>query len=564
MKKVNTKLFFLFLGILLVFPTVLPFFDSRMMTFHDETQIANLYEYHQAISSGQFPPRWASDMHFQYGSPFPEFNYQLPYYLTYVFSRFGLPLTWSFKVVMALSQIFGFIGFFFLSLLFTPPSLAFLGALVYSYTPYRAVNLLVRGSLGESFSFVIFPFILLFLFKTLKKPTLTTALLAGVFTGLLIITHQPASILVLPFIYIFTISLSLIARNYKSFFLQIASGLSGLLLSAYYWLPVILERGLLLKTSPFNFFDHFPFLKQLIYSPWGYGGSVWGIGDHFSLQIGIVNLIFIALGLITTLSLILRKKRFDKLALIILLLAILATAVFMMNIRSTPFWEAFPFTREIQFPWRILMVTTFFTPLVGIISLALLPLPRKHLNLLVSCLALTAISLNVFYFRPGDVLRRDDNFFLRSFLPTAVLKEEEKVSPLYLQHSEEYAVLPKTAIRPTSLPKSKITTLLPDTRIDVTDTNPFKLSATVRSPYPDKLTIHTFYFPGWTVYLNGKQMPITLNYYGAMTVEIPSGAHNLRVVYHDTPVRAISNIISLGSLAALAVYLVEVYGKRNS
>jgi len=39
----------------------------------------------------------------------------------------------------------------------------------------------------------------------------------------------------------------------------------------------------------FNFKDHFPFIKQLIFSPWGHGASLWGPGDGMSFQVGIIN-----------------------------------------------------------------------------------------------------------------------------------------------------------------------------------------------------------------------------------------------------------------------------------
>lgn len=564
----KNKILVFIIGLLILIPSVISFFDSRMPTFHDETQIANIYEYHRAISLGQFPPRWAPDMHFEYGSPFPEFNYQLPYYLTYLLSGLGLSLTWSFKMVMVISAFLAYTGFFLLSLQFSTPLISLLGAVVYSYTPYRAVNLFVRGTLGESLAFSIFPFILLLLYRLHKKPTLPLIVATAISVSLLVITHQPASALALPFIYLCALGLSIFTRQWRALIYQALSGILSLFLAAFYWLPVILERQFLAKTSPFNFYDHFPFIKQLIYSPWGYGGSVWGPYDHLSFQIGFVNLIFIALALIALVYLVIRKKFPHHL--ILLALALLSTflSVFLMNIRSSAFWQIFPFTQEIQFPWRLLMVTTFFTPLLGVISLSVLSLPKKHLLLLVLSLLLTSVILDVFYFRPGDILHRDDQFFLRSFLPTTVLRPGETVSPLYLMHNEDYAVIPKNSTSPTSLPPAKVTSLLPDTTIVTDDLNPFKIISKIHALYADKLTIHTFYFPGWHVTVDGQPVPVTLNYYGAMTLNIPSGVHELQVSYTNTRLRAFSNIISVGSwifsASFLCLSLFTVHGKRRA
>jgi len=569
MRKINNKILLFLIGLICLIPAVLPFFDSRMPTFHDETQLANLHQYHKAISLGQFPPRWAPDMHFQYGSPFPEFNYQIPYYLTYSLSNLGLSLTWSFKLVMVSSLFLGFIGFYLLSLEFAAAPIALMGALVYSLAPYRAVNLFVRGTLGESFAFAVFPFVLLFLFKLVKKPSVVNFLLASIFTAILVLTHQPATILVLPFIYLTALGYSFISRNFKSLFLQLLSGLGALLLSAYYWLPVIFEKQFLSKTSPFNFYDHFPFIKQLIYSPWGYGSSNWGPYDDMSFQMGIINLLFIAVSIVTLFIIVKKSSSKTKLVPVISLsLVSVFGALFLMNIRSSFFWNVFPFTQEIQFPWRILMVTTLFTPLLGVLSLtALSPKPRmvKYVVLGISALS---IAMGFYFFQPGDLFSHDDNYYLRRFLPTEVLEQGEIVSTPYLNHSEDYAVLPKNSVRPISLPLSKVTSLMPDTKIDVDYSNPFDFTARIENTTGDKLTIHNFYFPGWFVYLDDDLVPVTLNYYGAMTLEVVSGVHELRVEFANTPVRSISNIISVGSwifiLAFLCLEIAQKRGKRTT
>ena len=555
MKKININLKLLILGLLLMIPAILPFFDSRMFTFHDETQIANIYEYNRAISLGQFPPRWASEMHFEYGSPFPEFNYQLPYYLTNVFSNLGLPITWSFKMTLVLSVFLGFLGFYFLAHEFATPQISFLAALIYTYTPYRAVNLFVRGTLGESLAFAVFPFVLLFLFKLIQKQSITNVVWAGLAIATLILTHQPAAILVLPLIYLLVTGYALVQKKFKAVLYQILSGVIALFIAAYYWLPVIAERGELASVSPFNFYDHFPFIKQLIYSPWGYGGSNWGPYDDFSLQLGIVNLLIILSSVAVVFYFFYKKKFTDQFKLLSLSLLGTFIALFLMNIRSSFFWQVFPFTQEIQFPWRLLMATSLFTSLSVVFLLKLLPVSKKILRNLIIGLSVTVVALNALYFRPGDLINASDSYYLRRFLPAEVLLQDETVSPQYLLHSEDYVVLPKNAHRPDSLPEAKVTSLLPDTQIEVSSQNPLDIKAKINAPYPDKLTIHTFYFPGWTVILDNRPADVDLNYYGAMTIDINSGMHELEVVYQDTQVRYVSNIISSATLIGLAALL---------
>src|SRR3990167_5156459 len=108
----KTKLLALSVSLLLVLPTFAFFLTDKMFTFHDETQIANLQQYFKALDFGQFPPRWAPDMHFEYGSPFLSFNYQLPYYLGYLGHLGRLPDIVIFKFLLALSVILGAVGMY--------------------------------------------------------------------------------------------------------------------------------------------------------------------------------------------------------------------------------------------------------------------------------------------------------------------------------------------------------------------------------------------------------------------------------------------------------------------
>lgn len=555
MKKLNTKILLFVLGLILIIPSVIYFFDQRMPTFNDETQIANIFEYNKAMSLGQFPPRWAPDMHFAYGTPFPEFNYQLPYYLTFIASRIGSPITVSFKALMVLSAFVAFAGFYLLGLEFASPQISLLAAIIYSYTPYRAVDLWVRGTLGESLAFAIFPFVLYFLFKLSKKQTPLNLIWSATSISLLVITHQIATIIVLPLMFVITLVQALFKKDIKSLIYQVGSGVLALFLSAFYWLPVLLEKRDLASVSPFNFYDHFPFIKQLIYSPWGYGGSVPGPADHMSFRLGWANLLFVAIAVGCVILYHRKKKAKETVRTILLILLTIAIPLFLMNIRSSFFWKIFPFTQEVQFPWRLLMATTLFTSLLVVFTLPLLRLPKKVINLFITCLVISVVALGMFHFTPGDLLTRDDNFYLRSFLPTQVLRPNETVSPLYLMHNEDYAVIPKDAHPPTTLPSQKITPILPDTKVTITDKNPFDLKAKVISPYPDRLTVNIFYFPGWLIEVDGQPADITLNYYGAMTFKVTGGRHDIEVIYQDSRVRQVSNIISLGTFLGLIVII---------
>ncbi len=68
-KEKRLNLIFLGLIVLLVLLQGRFLLRSGFYTFSDEPHLANLYQMIRALGSGQFPPRWAPDMSFNFGYP---------------------------------------------------------------------------------------------------------------------------------------------------------------------------------------------------------------------------------------------------------------------------------------------------------------------------------------------------------------------------------------------------------------------------------------------------------------------------------------------------------------
>lgn len=539
------KLLALIIALLLILPTFSFFLGNQMFTFHDETQIANLHQYFKALDFGQFPPRWAPDMHFEYGSPLLSFNYQLPYYVGYLGHLAGLPLTVIFKLLLVLSVVIGAVGMFSLGLSLSGSALFALTAVVlYAYTPYQALDHFVRGTLGEVFALALFPWIFL---------SARRVVVLGFLFALLIISHQPAALLALP-LFAF-LSLPKITSLIKSLAL-------GLMISAYYWIPVIFERSLIKDTAPWNYASQFPFIKQLVYSAWFYGGANPFSSETISFQIGLVNLLVLFLASIIFPLLLLRRQKKGRDPLPYLLLLATYGVIFLMNIRSSFIWERLTLLQSIQFPWRLLMFTTFFTSVLFLYLIKIIKKPWA--KLLALAVIIATIALNFSYFRPGLIVNYQDDYYLRRFLPQEVLLPGETVSATYLNHAEDYVPLPKDATRPISLPEAKLTVDKGIAKITVIDKNPFRYHAEVEGSKDSQLTFHTFVYPGWTVTVDGFSTKQTVDKIGAITFDVSSGKHQVVIAYEDTPLRFFSNIISLGSFVFVASYLIYQLVSRHA
>lgn len=562
MKNVlKNKLSLLVLSLIIAIPSIWAIIQPGFFTFNDETQVANLFEINKTINLGQFPPRWAPDFHFTYGSPYPGFNYQLPYYFGYIFHQLGFNLVSTYQLLLAVSLILGAIGMYVLSSSITTPLYALAAATLYTYTPYRAVDVYVRGTIGESFAFALFPWIFWALYRLYQKPNLFNSVVSSLFISALVLSHQPSTVLVLPFIFLVFGLLPLITRNFRSLPFLILSGVTSLFLTAYYLFPVLFESKLITPVSQFNFSDHFPFIKQLIYSPWGYGSSVWGPEDMISFQVGLLNWAIISIGFF---ALILWGNRKDHSRYFLLSSLILfAVGVFLMNIRSSFFWSRFPFTNSIQFPWRLLTLTTLSS------SIAFIFLSRHRLfsnrNWIAIIVTLLALALNISYFRVGDKVDYTDDYYLRRYLPQQVLLPGETVSTPYLDYTEVYYPLPLGATRPSVVPQAKLTANLTDTKISVAQDNPFNFQADIESAKDDTLTYHVFYYPGWSVTIDGRPVNVASTDIGAVSFPIQYGKHQVKIVYEDTPIRKFSNYLSVLALVIIGAYLTrELVTKKHA
>ncbi len=539
----------IFICLLLSLPAVFRLFIYPSFSFHDETQIANTFEIFKDFRLGQFPPRWSPDMIFGYGSPYPSFNYQIPYYLAYIFNLLGATLLLSYKIVLGLSLVLGLLGFFLFARQHLSVPLSFVAAILYTYAPYRAVDVYVRGTIGESLALAVFPWILFFFSRLKKNKSVANTLLLGISIAALILSHQPSTAFGLPIIYLLFIIPALFEKDLRFVLLTFLSGTVSFFISAYYLIPLFLETKFIQPVIPFNFYDHFPFIKQLIYSPWDYGGSNIGPGDYISFQLGFAQLLVIAISLIVLATNLFRKSR----SLVLLTnMVLLFFVIFLMNMRSTFLWNINPFTNSIQFPWRLLSLSVLLIATLFVFLQKLLP--QKMKIILSIAVVILSIFPAIFYFHPGTITNNADSYYLRRYLPNQVLLPGETVSEEYLNYTENYTPMPTDAIRPLGMPLSKVTAIRKMT-VNVTDENPLNYTFDIDQPQAQPIIFNTYYYPGWQAFVDSKPVDTKANELGVITFDVPIGSHQVAVVFTDTTARVVGNWITVVALFLLLEYL---------
>lgn len=567
MKKIFKKGFVkkdVFWVVMILFVSLLaiyPLFRHGFYSFHDEPHLANLYEMTRAFSSGQFPPRWAPDFAYNYGYPLFNFYYLLPYYLgSFFYFVFNLSLIWSLKLVFALSVPLSGLAFYFLMKKFFGQAVSFAGAALYLFTPYRALDIYVRGSVGEMWGFVFMPLVLLTLTNLIRIRNFNNFVLVSFSLAGLVISHNLTAMIFLPLAFLFSLLLIFQEKKRLSSFLWTAFGyILGLGLSAYYWLPAFLEKRYTQPGTPFNPFDHFPFIKQLIIPFWGYGASVWGIGDGLSFQIGVVNILVV---LMIFVGFVAKRGRIDnqKKPLLYFFAFLFVFFVFLMNIRSGFLWRIFSLGDYLQFPWRFLLLATLLSSfLFGFVEEIF---PKKKSEYLAFILALLAVVFTFSYFKPQNQILVNDDYYLNRFFANINSKRKtESVSKDYPNFSEDYLPLTIwTEKRPDFVPKEKIEAL--NGSLTYKEESLVRYKAEITSSEDTSILFHNYYFPGWKAKIDGEIVPVKISKpHGDMFISVPAGYHQVIFWFANTPVRLTADIISLFSLTLLTLFL--IFGQKN-
>ena len=543
-QRLISKYIYLIIVVLSI-PAVRYLFVKGYFGVSDDLHIGWLYEMDRAVKMLQFPPRYIPDLSFGFGYPLFTFVYPLPFYIAELFHLIGFSLVNSVKLVFGLSIPLSM--FFMYSLLknYMKEDFSLAGAVLYVYAPYRALELFVRGTIGEIVAFVFFPLIILsFLKLTSEKRSLKWIGIAGLSTAGLILSHNIMAYMFMPFL-LLLISARIIwlVKDKKAVVLNCLKGLFlGLLSSIYFWFPAIYESGLMKYDTVFNFYDHYPALKQFITPYWGYGASVPGNYDTMSFYMGLLGVGVVLLG---SILFFLNTKKFSKEEKIFLSWGIVVSliSVFMMNFRSAFLWRSLPLLPYFQFPWRFLAMITLISPLFLLTFSKFTKL--KYIPFIV---IFAAIFLNFNYFKTSEYLGRMDDYYINRYIPVPVASSE------YLKTSEEYLRLPKeTQTRPEkNLPRAyaiNTSVLLETEEINALDAKIKTVSDTEFI-----LNYSKYNYPGWVVKVdNSLQKIISGLPYGQISLLVPSGEHTIEVKYKESPMRLFFDIVSLVAIVASAL-----------
>lgn len=527
--------FYVIVVVLSLLPLLHIFITSDLHHTHDGlVHLPRIAAYYKALLDGQFPVRWAGDLNYGYGMPLFNFIYQLPYLIASLLIALGFGLVSAFKFTLAVSFVFsGIFMLIFSRAFFRDDKKALVVTLFYQFSPFRLVEGFIRGSFGEVYTYTFLPLVLFGLVRIFQGSVLFGFALTCLATALLVLSHNSVSLLFFGTALLFAL---LFGRNRKTRVLGILGLLSGLLLSAFYWIPAIFEH----KYTHADLFmrgvyrEHFPpFVHFFIPNPTN--ASILQT-NGVSVQIGFFHFVSL-LASLGTLIWDRGDKLLKRVASYGLLLVVLS--LFFMHPLSTFVWEHLSFLRQFQFPWRFLSVVSFAT---AILSATLLAYPLFRRKIVFRYLLVLLVISTIVYWKPGLGYDKVDEGYYWNFPLTTTYYGETNVvwsaGPAVSYPKERIEIIAGEGVIQKVSKKSNLHT--------------FTIEATTDVSVVDK----TQYFPGWRVYVDGRSVPIQFqdpNWRGLIQFSTASGYHNVRVVFEESKLRLAADLVSGLSFTALTV-----------
>jgi len=547
--------------------------NNQYFSIHDDQHIARLYLLDQAIRQGNLYPRWVGSLGFNFGYPLFNFYPPLIYYVAEFFHLLGFDLLWSLKLMIVTGSFLSSIGMYLLGKRFFDKKTGLLAATFFTFFFYRAITVYIRGAWAEFFAMSILPFVLLGLDNIYRNNSFKRYFLFSISLGLLILAHPLIAFPALFFVSLFFIYYFFCSKNrwlfIKNFLTETFLALG---LSAFFWLPSFIEKkytliDAILTHELANYEIHFIYPYQFWFSPWGYGGSIAGPIDGMSFQLGKIHIFLTIFSLLIFLFYFFIKKKRESIKIYGFLFFLLLFSLFMSSTLSQFVWDKIKYLWYLQFPWRFLTFTGIFISLIaasgiyyfGKIIKQDVAIKKVLFNLvIVSLLLITVIKYSI-YSKPNNEKIYDEKS-LTSFkeISWRVSKTSFEFSPSGIKTKKTELGTTTIGLNKKDLLKENFSVLSEDKETTKVETITDKFSKKefyIESKNPIEFRLNTFNFPGWQASLDGKKIKIKDNNdYKLITVLIPEGKHNLAFVFKNTPIRTLSDLISIASILIVILY----------
>jgi hypothetical protein len=524
-----------------------------------------LLDYH--VRQGMLFPRWLPELALGHGYPILNYYGAVSYYLAEALRLLGFGYQTALMAVLSLFILAGGAGAYALAAaLFGPRQrlAALVAAVAYLYNPYFLTNIYVRGAVAEAGAAALLPWLFWATARLLraKDPAPWIAGVAVTLGGLAVM-HSVILLFTIPLWPLYVLALCRQDRLPASRLARVVGGgLAALGLSAFFWLPMLAERGALSALA-------YRLAAPLVAA----NAWTWGTFLDTSLayrytfdtpyRLGLAQLALAVLGLCLGIGgWVAHRRDSEGRSSVVWLLFLLASVAAGLGISQSalPLWLGSPLLLMAQFPWRLLAVmglplALFTGGWLLYDSAPWLPLGTRGAAYGRAALAIIVLTLIITANRPRldwmSTLPRDEAGL---GLPSVAQVEADtgalgtgSIREYWPRWSDGIVLRPDSAATPD--------TPLSNGRVTLEQANAYGFMGSIESA-GGPLRLTTFYFPGWRVTLDGnRSLPIyPSTNLGLLTVDVPAGRHAIQVSWQGTELQHAAGAVTLLTLAVGAVF----------
>jgi len=540
-----------------------------------ELHVIRNAEWAYAIRAGDPYPRWASDFYFGYG--YPIFNYYAP--LTYLLGNvFSLAIPEAavsgIKLVMIATFFAAGIGMWGAAREKLGSAAGMIAASCYLFAPYvYLIDPHLRGAVAEFLALGTGPLALWGITAYRLKGGRSRFVLASIAVALLILSHNLLGLVTFALLAVYTVWMLVVEGKLKQplkFFEATLPLIGGVMLAAFFWLPVALEQDAvqlsnLVGPGHFDFRNHFLDVTELLgpVIPLDLGA----INPAVQFNVGMAQWILALMGFI-----IVGITRQEK-GSAVFWAGSSATLIFLIHPRSLAVWEAVPQAAYVQFPWRFLGVVA-----LPIAMLAAHVVQAKNFHIFersITYIYAVLIGLPIAFILPIFVPPDWEPIGLTN--RQAILDMELSGLALGTTSTGDYVpsdvdLIP--APNPTlidalrsgaTVDRVNRSTLPENASVDIVRSGPTRHKFHVISEEDFVLRLYIFMFEGWRAEVDGEPVRIDVaKPEGFITVPITAGEHDVRVWFGSTPARTAGVSISVAGLISMLVLGIILPAGRTS
>lgn len=514
----------------------------------------------EQIRSGEWYPRWLWSYPRNIGSPVFYFYGPLPFY--------GLALIKAVLPVLSPTQLltvlhgllYGFSGlaFYIWARRHASAGASLVGACLYMGAPYHFLDLELRNAIGEAMAFIFVPLIFRYLLDRHTRGR--SWLLASLFYAALITSHLPSALLTTPFMALAT-AVVYKDQPMRGLVRLSATGLCGALLAGPYLLPALSLRDWLPSDAWLSEPNTLPETWLL---PAGFffraGGLFYG---------SILSVIALAALLQVGLFLWRRHRREETRSSRIAIAAWLGIAVciVMFSAPSIWLWTHVAPLRNVQFPFRLGVITDFLS--VTLIALALdrlATLARATVNgIWLAAVFLVMFITSGLLSPPGLERVNARRMAVVNEKPLECCVQASEYWMGSVLHSQIFAKLKtRAAFQSAAAAFAALTperTLGPEEALSERQAAG-RLLIDAQLSQPTEVRIGQAYLPEWQMTADGAGEAISLRNdpeTGLILAMLPAGSHRFALFIPQTPAEWWGRWAGLAGLALLA--LMAVFGR---